>query len=171
MKDKHCGEMKKRRSKREARATSPPTGTNEAADECVDGSGSGWKYNNHTKKCYKLFQEPMGWTSAVFSCRFNAPGGLLASVPDRETEEFLMELAKSSVEFSGTIWLGGYLDGGKWQWEDGTPWNYTNWAPFLQPNNVDGIQNRLKMRWWEEQSWNDDAVSAKHRYICQYQSE
>uniref|UniRef100_A0A914E9L1 C-type lectin domain-containing protein n=1 Tax=Acrobeloides nanus TaxID=290746 RepID=A0A914E9L1_9BILA len=25
-------------------------------------------------------------------------------------------------------WLGGNLVSGKWQWHDGTPFSYTNWA-------------------------------------------
>ena len=158
----------------EVETTAPKT-TNDSVRPpliCEDG----WKYNNHTKKCYKLFHEPDTWYEAIHSCRWNADtdtwadtDGDLASVPDRETEEFLIELAKSSVGFSDSLWLGGQArkSNGTWLWNDGTPWNYTNWAPN-EPNNGSGSEHRLEL-WWDQPSWNDDDGSEYHGYICQYQ--
>ena len=95
--------------------------------------GDGW--TPHKEKCYRLFPTPLSWTSASAQCEANS--GHLASVPDRETEDFLVGLAKNFSGSTclgplelGSLWLGGYREGGdeEWQWNDGSSWNYTNWA-------------------------------------------
>ena len=140
--------------KKEVETTASKT-TKDSVDECVDG----WKYNKHTKKCYKLFHEPRMWSSAALSCRWNENNASLASVLDRKTEEFLIELAKG---FSDSVWLGGSADGdaGKWQLK------YRNW-PEDELNNGSDNEHYLKF-WWDRPIRNDDGY-AKHGYICQYQ--
>ena len=148
--------------------------------------GAGW--TPHKEKCYRLFAAPLSWTRASAQCAANC--GHLASVPDRETEDFLVGLAKNysgptgsschhglwpGLNFSGltrSLWLGGYReDAGKngrweeWQWHDGSPWNYTNWAKG-EPNNAKGNEHHLEL-WWAPPLWNDERGQSRHGYICQ----
>ena len=167
--------------------------------------GAGW--TPFKEKCYRLFAAPLSWTKASAQCAANC--GHLASVPDRETEDFLVGLAKNysgptgsschhglwpGLNFSGltrSLWLGGFReDAGKngrweeWQWHDGSPWNYTNWAKV--PNNIKGKgrEHHLELRWdktrgidkyghswsncWnDEHCWKDEHHPKRSGYFCQ----
>ena len=122
--------------------------------------GAGW--TPHKEKCYRLFAAPLSWTKASAQCAANC--GHLASVPDRETEDFLVGLAKNFSGSTclgplelGSLWLGGYREDGdeEWQWKDGSPWNYTNWAKGEPNNGNRGREHHLEL-WWDTPSWNDE---------------
>ena len=125
--------------------------------------GDGW--TPYKEKCYRLFAAPLSWTSASAQCEANS--GHLASVPDRETEDFFVGLAQNFSGFTGSLWLGGYRedDDEEWQWNDGSPWNYTNWAKG-EPNNAKGNEHHLEL-WWAPPLWNDEHGQSRHGYICQ----
>ena len=140
--------------------------------------GAGW--TPHKEKCYRVFPAPLSWTSASAQCEANS--GHLASAPNRETEDFLVSLAKnfSSGFYRISFWIGGYRreddcqwNGEKWewqcneewQWKDGSPWNYTNWARG-EPNNAGGREHHLELR-WDQKSWNDEHQKKLIGYICQ----
>ena len=154
--------------------TSTTTSTTTTITNKVVYCGSGW--TPHKEKCYRLFPTPLSWTSASAQCEANS--GHLASVPDRETEEFLVGLPKnfSSPFARRSFWIGGYREGGDevWQWHDGSPWNYTNWDKF-EPNNAYGIEHHLELKWdpsgwncWEQDHcWNDEHDENSIGYICQ----
>ena len=166
--------------------TSTSTSTTCTTSTKVGDCGAGW--TPYKEKCYRLFSAPLSWTSASAQCEANS--GHLASVPDRETEDFLVGLAKNysgptgsschhglwpGLNFSGltrSLWLGGFReDAGKngrweeWQWHDGSPWNYTNWARG-EPNNAGGREHHLELR-WDQKSWNDEHQKKLIGYICQ----
>ena len=61
----------------------------------------------------------------------------MASVTSSETNNFLTTLTQKEC------WIGGYKNGGTWQWTDGSPWGYTNWASG-EPNNFLGVQDKLQ---------------------------
>ena len=48
-------------------------------------------------------------------------GGNLASIPDQDTNEFLISMMDFNPD--GFVWVGGRPD---WQWTDGTPFTYKN---------------------------------------------
>lgn len=45
-----------------------------------------------------------------------------------KNKQFLATLEDMICNIDIFTWLGGNLVGGKWQWHDGTPFSYTNWA-------------------------------------------
>ena len=123
----------------------------------------------------------MNWDEASEQCKANS-NGTLASVPSKETNDFLLSLI---TDFA---FIGG-LDRNKeriWEWLDGTPWGYenwfvggavgkSNWAP--QPDNYGGKQyymGMLKLGNDASGQWFDTSFSAmpmnKINFICQYEA-
>ena len=139
----------------------------------------GWWWTPHKEKCYRIFYESLSWTRASAKCR--AESGHLASIPDKETEDFLVGLAKKKQPgISIGLWIGGYRKNGdsEWQWNDGSPWSYTNWARG-EPNNTRGREHHLELRWdnpggvcrKEWHCWNDQHHEKRNNYICQIRGE
>ena len=168
----------------EGEITTTTTPTTTTTNQVVD-CGAGW--TSYKEKCYRLFPAPLSWTSASAQCEANS--GHLASAPNRETEDFLVGLAKnfSSGFYRISFWIGGYRreddcqwNGEKWewqcneewQWKDGSPWNYTNWA-IAEPNNLGGKEHHLELRmisvWteYDRRNWNDEHHKKQNGYICQ----
>ena len=123
---------------------------------------SGWE--EFDGQCYKFVDKTPTWDEALQECL--SIGATLASITNKATNDFLLTIA--------TKWsmVGGHhLTDGTWAWTDGSPWNFTNWAPG-EPNN----QNE---RWlWmggpdaggRAGKWNDGGQSwtaGTYGYICQ----
>ena len=79
-------------------------------------------------------------------------GGELASVPDKDTNDFL-----SYAEVTGgrRSWIGGQKVDGEWTWSDGTPWDFENWLPG-QPDNSDNRQAYVSINFGRVEKWDDD---------------
>ena len=134
-------------------------------DECA----SGWKFLNHTKKCYKHFNSPVFWEEARHLCQNKVPNkdGDLASVPDKITNDFLNEILNG---ISRGVLIGGYKDSvnGQWKWSDGTPFTWT--ANFIQDLNNELLILRTNYRVIEHGvgTWKDTKTISSAAYICQY---
>ena len=88
--------------------------------------------------------------------------GDLASITNKETNEFLSKIATTSV------WVGGYRlvnDLKTFGWSDGSYWHYKNWRKKgHEPNNP------FKERCVEMErngEWSDQKCSFKRSYLCQ----
>ena len=84
---------------------------------------TGYEYFPHTTKCYKYFNNSETILSALSSC--DKEGGILPSVHDDETNNFLTSYASESVRF----WLGGFISSnGSLSWGEESKSNYSSWA-------------------------------------------
>lgn len=74
--------------------------------------------------CFYVVVKRLPWSSAEKMCQVY--GGHLASVADCDANSILKLTIPSSprVEF----WLGGKSNEGRWNWADGSEFNYSNWA-------------------------------------------
>ena len=141
------------------------------------GCATGWIQFGQTGNCYKYMETKMNWHEALEQCKANS-NGTLASVPSKETNDFLLSLI---TEF---VWIGG-LDRNKeriWEWSDGTPWGYenwfvggsvgkSNWSP--QPDNYGGNEyciGMMKLGTDASGQWFDAPFSSKINFICQYEA-
>ena len=66
-------------------------------------------------------------------------------------------------------WIGGRRDPGnpdKWFWSDGTPWDYTNWAPG-EPNDLGGedCAEFLSSNVWNDQSCSNPDLGL-NSFVC-----
>ena len=92
--------------------------------------------------------------------------GHLASVPDLETNYFLVSLMSTNA------FIGGYKGAdGHWQWTDGSFMDYTNWIPGT-PDNNGGWENYIEIFFYYGRGfWNDMTNKHKHTvyhgFICQ----
>ena len=125
----------------------------QGSETIVPTCRSGWSPFNG--KCFKYTDTLRSYPRQERFCR-NLGGGL-ASVPDEETNIFLVTL------INRTSFIGGVIDvSGLWRWTDGTPFNYTNWQPG-QPSG-DGLHMEMSL----EANWNDvDGIFFRKAAICQ----
>ena len=100
-------------------------------------------------------------------------GGHLASIHSAKENAFINKLHDpTGVHIT---WIGGIRDGNLFRWNDGSAFNYQNWAPS-EPNNTGGKQNCIAIYSYPGQNvhdkWDDrfcdHPVSVKHvdRYVC-----
>jgi gliding motility-associated-like protein len=64
-------------------------------------------------------------------------GAELASIKDAAENTAILAALNGAGFTTGTIWIGLNNKNGSWQWNDGTPVTYTNWATG-EPNNSSG---------------------------------
>ena len=92
-------------------------------------------YYARNKKCYRHFGPVKTFPKARKHCVDLGPGGELASIPDEETQTFLLE------EIANSFWTGGTADDGltgvSWRWLDGTPWSFEDWRTFHPKVGID----------------------------------
>lgn len=73
--------------------------------------------------CYLFKSHPLSYRDAIATCV--ADGGNLLSIHDQRTNDFIAAL----IAGTGMEWffLGADDAGGKWEWADGTPFNFSHW--------------------------------------------
>ena len=128
---------------------------------------AGWK--QFTGKCYKYSSLKTNRTEAFRYCKSSNenPSSTLVSIPNNETNNFLLTLTIESA------WTGGYRksDGVSWGWTDGSPWTFSNWSPG-EPNNYSGEDNFVEINVLGPTVglWNDDPdVRYARGALCQYE--
>jgi len=97
--------------------------------------GEGW--TNFETSCYKILNNNNQHYNHIDTCRAecNAQGGNLASIHSEEENTFIYNLLRpGKTDFADQeTWLGAkYNDRGNvgiYHWEDGSAWDYQNWAP------------------------------------------
>ena len=125
---------------------------------------SGWTQHQSqfATVCYRFFSSKKTWDDAKSYCQDLAAD--LASVSSNETNVFLTTLTKEKC------WIGGYTeDKDTWQWTDGSPWGYDNWASGM-PNNRYGNQDKLQLNFGAIGEWDDLGSYEERPFICQKHS-
>lgn len=130
------------------------------------------------------------WTAANLAAQ-NA-GGYLATLTSAAENTFVYGVAsqESSAWVMGLRdapnglgpWLGGYQDSagpepaGGWAWVTGEAWSFTNWASPFEPNNWNGLEDRLQLFGYQRlmaPTWNDlpsfgNADGPPRSYLVEY---
>ncbi|XP_048585749.1 uncharacterized protein LOC5500783 isoform X2 [Nematostella vectensis] len=123
-----------------------------------DVCGSGWNY--FRGYCYKTSDICLSWKRAESACAVLSSG--LVSVHNHEENVFIQQKHNGEKSWVG---LSDVATEGRFVWADGSPTNFTNWAPN-QPNdykNQDCVHT-LGVNYGYE--WNDVQCSACHNYTC-----
>ncbi|XP_016111509.1 galactose-specific lectin nattectin-like [Sinocyclocheilus grahami] len=121
----------------------------------------GW--TNFGVRCYKFFSQAVNWITAEKNCQ--SLDANLASVHSKIEHDFLLSLLPSS---STRCWFGTH-DGeqeGQWLWTDGTPYDYTYWAPGQPDNKGEPITENCGELNFENKGWNDGSCLSPQGYIC-----
>lgn len=120
----------------------------------------GWSKSG--PKCYKIINQAKSWYRAVGDCK--RLGGDLASILDKHTNDFIVNLGKD-IQPTFKFIIGGYEPRNNvWDWIDRSDWGYTNWIPG-QPDNWRGNEDCLAID--ETGRWNDISCNLiTHWYVC-----
>ncbi|XP_060077911.1 perlucin-like [Ylistrum balloti] len=132
-------------------------------------------FQQYGESCYKVFFEPVSWIDAKKYCQVF--GGDLVKIETQE-EEAMLDNVLNDVHTNKSARVENYwIDGsdelfeGEWRWV-GTPGysqiisGYTHWAPN-QPDNDDGTENCMQIRFDFNLYWNDEECTDKDSFICE----
>ncbi|CAL2036922.1 unnamed protein product [Caenorhabditis brenneri] len=104
----------------------------------INSCPSEYYYLEETQSCYKTTIFGGDYSNAYATCQND--GGDLASVHSETENQFLVDISTSGMlttneEHDYNIYIGLIYTDKKWQWTDGTSFNYAKWAPG-EPNNM-----------------------------------
>ena len=142
------------------------TTVKENSSNCIEN----WSFYKANGKCYMFVDENINWDEARESCKQLSPNenGDLASVPDKETNSFIVDMAPKKAL------IGGMKDReGNWRWVDGSEWGFEPWAEG-QPSDSEAKEDFLEILEPDEPvkgRWNDvplDHPGDNVGFICQY---
>lgn len=126
-----------------------------------------WKQSGHY--CFKYFSVKLNYLNAQIYCANVKRGTQLASIHSAAQNQMILEL----IGYKGTkkvrTWIGGKRSGYRkpFRWNDGTPWNYSNWKRG-EPNLMFRNEDCLEMNYKNAGKWNDVRCYQKKPFVCQY---
>jgi len=128
--------------------------------------------------CFRAFMEDEAtWDQANSNCDGSWSGSYLATVRNREENEFLLKRGLLSGE-TKNVWLGGRKLAGTrtrrgkgadtWGWKGGNRWvafgGFRVGGDPPYPNDYDDHQDCLYA--WGATGWDDDTCNKRHPYLC-----
>ena len=124
---------------------------------CLREGGS---YYGKTDKCYILITTKReSWNSSRAFCQNQYSGGDLASITDKETNDFI----KDNIRILYFTWLGGVRVNDKWTWIDGA-----TWTEFENSNMKENNRRQDYLLMDTAYEWRDNVASVRLDYLCQY---
>jgi hypothetical protein len=141
-----------------------------------------WSVNGHRYEVWESYEIP--WSHAKdFASRQYRQGygyGYLATITSAAENNFVANLAFSSMGWWVELWLGGFQPpdecrrDANWMWITGEPWGYTNWLPG-EPNDAFGSCSEQHLGIvcasgaWICGTWNDEGNLGNIRgFIIEY---
>ncbi len=117
---------------------------------------------------YQCFGEPVTWPQAQAACQ--EMGGHLIIINSEEENTF----ASFFVTGTRALWIGltDEAQEGTWRWVDGTPAEFTAWAPG-EPNDWQGREDHAEIALYEDDGviyarWNDSDIAHVDGFICEW---
>jgi len=95
-----------------------------------------WNVNGHY---YEFIDDRLNWNDAEVAAE--ARGGYLVTITSADENLWLTQTF-DLYDLHRDPWIGGYQapgspePAGGWSWVTGEPWNYTNWYPPWEPNDL-----------------------------------
>ncbi|TVR03877.1 MAG: hypothetical protein EA398_03745 [Deltaproteobacteria bacterium] len=140
-----------------------PAAPDDCTDQCTSPSACDGEVGPDGA-CY-LFSVDIGRQSTA-RARCSAWGGTLASIGNAEVDVWIRS-RMGDISY----WIGLFTrnscdrcDNRTWEWVDGRPVTYTNWAPG-EPNNF-GLFNAEDCVESAPGGWNDVRCNGDRRYVC-----
>ena len=117
-------------------------------------------------RAYWFCEEAISWDEARDACR--ALGSELAVIEDANHDGFIATAQPDNGgNFADDFWIGLHDRNteGSYEWVDGTPVSYVNWASG-EPNNQNGDEDCGEFFSRVASKWNDDVCSKTEFYVC-----
>ena len=136
---------------------------------CVESCKEG-EQERLGEHCYFWSTGGASWLGAKLDCE--SMNGSLAAVTSMEIHNFLMKKVDKRSK-STWYWIGGSdkEKEGTWKWEDGSVWDFTNWAsqPIQQPSGGDN-QDCLQIHHTKRATngWNAQYCTSSYPFICSW---
>ncbi|XP_077993135.1 C-type mannose receptor 2-like [Glandiceps talaboti] len=133
--------------------------------------GSGYEIDVSTTTCYKFaIDDYVDWPTAESIC--TKSGGHLLSIKDQTEQTFIN--ARMYGLTASVFWMGANdrtYEGG-WEWSDGTPFAFLNWADG-EPNDYNHGETGEDCTEIIVSSgeWNDHRCDWAHGYVCENNGE
>ncbi|KAG9476571.1 hypothetical protein GDO78_003227 [Eleutherodactylus coqui] len=161
----NCDESAKYVCKKWAQGvTPPPIPTTTAEPTCPPN------WTTAGNACYKHYMEEssekLSWFDAKNFCK--TIGGDLASISDRDEHQALWTMLLHAGVYRTAFWVGllkSNVDEG-FEWSDGSPMNYENWA-YGEPNNYQELEHCGEVNTDHRLSWNDRHCDSPQDWICE----
>ncbi|AKT40614.1 uncharacterized protein CMC5_047700 [Chondromyces crocatus] len=120
------------------------------------------QFQNHE---YEFCAIELSWDEAAAMC---AQRGLfLATLGSPQENQFVFEAASAISSDRWWIGLRRNINSGAWQWSNGMPVTYTNWAPG-EPNNSGGNEHCGQInRFYPASTWNDEPCDTPLFFVCE----
>merc|ERR1712107_79585 len=140
--------------------------------ECSSAVSRTKSYGGNTYTFYH--KKHVHWPEAEDFCV--KCGGHLASVHSQGEHDFIHnDLVKGFNEegypYVG-VWLGGRAleKNGEYGWSDGTPWDYTNWAPSQPREPWNNMYDTHRLHIWKHYDylWNDTIEEQIYPFVCKH---
>jgi len=142
--------------------TEEPT-TTETPTTTEVGCPDQWVENKGN--CYLLVEEYKDAADARTDCQATQKDAFLASIENQNENDFIYNL----ISGKDLIFIGlqGSSSSGIWNWDDGTPFSYSNWRTVkpVQPN--DGKEACVIMN-NKNGLWSDTDCIFRNYYICKF---
>ena len=140
-----------------------------AQEYCLESCKEG-EQERLGEHCYYWSTWLARWDDAKLYCE--SMNGSLAAVTSMEIHNFLMTKVDKDDRYTW-YWIGGsdMEKEGTWMWEDGSEWDFTNWAsqPIQQPSggdNQDCLQIHHTRR--ATNGWNAEHCTSSYPFICSW---
>uniref|UniRef100_A0A8C9R7T0 C-type lectin domain-containing protein n=1 Tax=Scleropages formosus TaxID=113540 RepID=A0A8C9R7T0_SCLFO len=134
-----------------------PMGNTSATEGCP----CGWR--RFRLRCFHYISQGRSWVDAQIHCIHL--GGSLASIHSLREYCFVQNVTRGLGNNFPLAWIGGTdAPQGKWIWVDGTPFDFTKWAPG-QPDNYGG-EHCLEMNFGDQKLWNDIPCKKHNPSVC-----
>ena len=140
----------------------------EKKQDCVESCKEG-KQERLGDYCYYWSTARKSWDDSELHCQ--GEGGHLAAVTSLEIQNFLLGKV-NTLDSKTWFWIGGSKKGqqGKWEWIDGSVWNFTHWAnqPSQQPSGWGENCLQIYHHVVAQNGWNDRKCSNFSPFICSW---
>ena len=100
-----------------------------------------------------VYQDTVPWDQAKSKCIARADGnGALVSIDSKETNALIENKIRDSGNTEACHWIGLTRVNGQFEWDDGSPLDYTNWADGELQQNKCACMDPTKFYTWVTQS-------------------
>ncbi|XP_019639478.1 PREDICTED: perlucin-like protein isoform X3 [Branchiostoma belcheri] len=121
-------------------------------------------YQKFNRTCYRFSTDKKPYSEARDTC--HGEGGILATVKDEDTHNFLANHVSSTTHRNTWIGLSDLATEGLWVWDDGTLLLGQGIWGTGEPNGGRG-ENCAHIFPSKNYRWNDGPCSRSYNYICE----
>ncbi|CAH1801215.1 unnamed protein product [Owenia fusiformis] len=115
---------------------------------------------SYMTSCYLIAPGDNSKSSSGSDCSSRSFGTLLW-IGSEDEKNFIVSILEPSIEY----WISLYDGGSGWEWDNGEPTNYTNWASGYPLGN----QNCAVMK--TDGTWENTNCGSQRKYVCKVTGE